>query len=81
MSVLVTTLMSGIRAAASAAFITHMVETKGLDAIDHHKAKKYGEWPVETAISGGLIIARSRRTPQHLPAGPVLIQRLVVAMA
>lgn len=35
--------MCGIRAAAAGAFITHMVETKGLDAIDKHKAKELGE--------------------------------------
>jgi hypothetical protein len=32
-----------IRASASAAFITHIIETKGLDAYDHAKAKAAGE--------------------------------------
>ncbi|KAG9316029.1 hypothetical protein JVU11DRAFT_3691 [Chiua virens] len=30
-------------AAAGGAFITHIAETKGLDALDHHKAKTHAE--------------------------------------
>lgn len=35
--------MFGIRAAASGAFIDRIIETKGLDAVDHYKAKQQGE--------------------------------------
>ena len=43
-------LLSDIRAAASAAFIDRVIETKGLDAIDRHKAKKHGKYLVESQI-------------------------------
>ena len=36
-----------IRAAAAGAFIDRMIETKGLDAIDRHRALQHGELPVD----------------------------------
>ena len=52
-------LWSGIRAGVAGAFIDRMVETKGLDALDRHKAKKHGELPVYVRKFQRLTIARS----------------------